>query len=51
MSRDIRAIVVYILNDFKRVYNNIYSDFSALTRKDFRVADLMIKDMKLIKNS
>ena len=29
MNRDIRATAVYILNDFKRVHNKIYSDFSA----------------------
>ena len=51
MSRDIRAIAVYILNDFKRAYSKTYSDLSASTRKNFRVTDLIIKSMKLIKNS
>ena len=50
MNRNIRAIVVYILNDFKRAYNKIYFNFFALIRKNFRVADLMIRNMKLIKN-
>ena len=50
MNRSIRATAVYILNDFKRVYNKTYSDLSALTRKNFRAADLIIKDMRLIKN-
>ena len=50
MSRDIRATAVYILNDFKRAHSKTYFDFSASIRKDFRVADLMIKDIKLIKN-
>ena len=51
MNRGIRATAVYILDDFKRVYNKIYSDFFALTRKNLRAADLMIRDMKLIKDS
>ena len=51
MNRNIRATAVYILNDFKRAYNKIYFDFSASTRKDLRVADLIIKNMKLIENS
>ena len=51
MNRDIRATVVYILNDFKRVHSKIYSNLSASTRKNFRAADLMIRSMKLIKNS
>ena len=51
MNRDIRATVVYTLNDFKRVHSKIYFDFSALIRKDLRAADLMIRDMKLIENS
>ena len=51
MNWSIRATAAYILNDFKRVHSKIYFDFSASTRKNFRAADLMIKDMKLIKNS
>ena len=50
MNRNIRATAVYILNDFKRVYSKIYFDFFISTRKDFRAADLMIRNMKLIKN-
>ena len=50
MNRSIRAIAVYILNDFKRVYSKIYSDFFASIQKNFRAADLMIRNMKLIKN-
>ena len=50
MNRNIRATVVYILNNFKRVQNKTYSDLSALVQKDFRAADLMIKDMRLIEN-
>ena len=45
----IRAIVVYILNDFKRAHSKTYSDFSASIRKNFRAADLMIRNMRLIK--
>ena len=43
-------ITVYILNDFKRVHSRTYSDFSASIQKNFHVADLMIKNMRLIKN-
>ena len=50
MNRSIRATAVYILNDFKRVHSKIYFNFSASIRKDLRTADLMIKDMRLIKN-
>ena len=51
MNRNIRATAVYILNDFKRAHNKIYSDFSASIRKNLRAADLMIRNMKLIENS
>ena len=50
MNRNIRAIAVYILNNFKRVHNKTYFDLSASIRKDFRTVNLMIKDMRLIKN-
>ena len=50
MNRNIRMITVYILNDFKRVHSKIYFDLSASIRKNLRVADLMIRNMKLIKN-
>ena len=51
INRNIRATVVYILNDFKRAHSKIYSNLSASTQKNFRAADLIIKNMKLIKNS
>ena len=51
MNRSIRATAVYILNDFKRVHSKIYSDLSMSIQKNFRAADLMIRNMKLIKNS
>ena len=50
MNRDIRATAVYILNDFKHAHSKTYFDFSAPTQKNFRAADLMIKDMRLIEN-
>ena len=50
INRDIRAIAVYILNDFKRAHSKIYFDLSASIQENFRAADLIIKDMKLIKN-
>ena len=50
MNRGIRTIAVYTLNDFKRAHSKTYSDFFASIRKDFRAADLMIKDMRLIEN-
>ena len=49
MKRSIRATVVYILNDFKRVYNKIYFNFSTSIWENLCAADLMIKDMRLIK--
>ena len=51
MNRNIRATAVYILNDFKRVHSKTDSDLSASISKNFRAADLMIRNMKLIKNS
>ena len=50
MNRSIQAIIIYILNDFKHVYNKTYFDLSVSIGKDLRAADLMIKNMKLIKN-
>ena len=51
MSWSIRATAVYILTNFKRAHSKIYSDLSASTQKNFRAADLMIRNMRLIKNS
>ena len=50
MNRSIRTIAVYILNNFKRAHNKIYSNLFALTRKNSRAVDLIIGSMKLIKN-
>ena len=50
MNQDIRTTAVYILNDFKRAYSKIYFDSSTSIQKKFRAADLMIRNMKLIKN-
>ena len=50
MNRNIRATAVYILNDFKRAHNKTYFDFSASIQENLRAADLMIKNMRLIKN-
>ena len=50
INRGIRAITAYILNDFKRAHSKTYVDFSASIRTNFRAADLMIKNMRLIKN-
>ena len=50
MNRSIRATAAYILNDFKRVHSKTYFDFSASTQKNFHAADLIIRNMKLIKN-
>ena len=50
MNRDIRTTAVYILNNFKHAHNKTYSDLSTLIRENFRAADLMIKDIKLMKN-
>ena len=49
MNRNIRTIIVYILNDFKCAHSKIYFDFSTSTQKKFRIADLIIRDIKLIK--
>ena len=49
MNRSNRTTTVYILTNFKRAYKKIYSDLSASTLKNFRAADLIIKDIKLRK--
>ena len=50
VNRNIRATVVYILNDFKRAHSKTYSDLFALIQKNLCAADLMIKNIRLIKN-
>ena len=50
INRDIRTIIIYILNDFKRAHSKTYADFSASTRANFRAVDLMIKNMRLMKD-
>ena len=50
INRNIRTIIICTLNDFKRAHSKTYFDFSASTQENFRAADLMIKNMKLIKN-
>ena len=50
MNRNIRATAVHILNNFKHAHSKIYFDFSASTQKNFRAIDLMIRNIKLIKN-
>ena len=50
ITRDIRAMIVYILNNFKRVHSKTYIDFSTSIRKNFRVVDLKIRNIRLIKN-
>ena len=50
MNPNIRATVVYILNNFKRAHSKTYSDLFASTRKNLCAADLMIKNMRLIEN-
>ena len=49
MNRNIRTTVVYILNNFKRVHSKTYFDLFASIQKDLRAADLVIKNMRLIK--
>ena len=50
MNWDIRTIIVYILNDFKRVHNKTYSDLFMSIWDNFHVVHLMISNMQLIKN-
>ena len=50
IDRNIRRITIYILNDFKRAHSKIYINFSASTWTNLRAADLMIKNIRLIKN-
>ena len=50
MNQDIRTSAVYILNDFKYTHSKIYFDISASIQKNFRAADLMIKNIRLMKN-
>ena len=50
MNRDIRATVVYILNDFKHAHSKTYFNSSALISENLRAMNLMIKDIRLIEN-
>ena len=50
MNRNIRTTAVYILNNFKRAHSKTYSDLFASIQKNSRAADLIIRDMRLIKN-
>ena len=50
MNRNIRTTTIYILNDYKRAHNKVNSDLSASIRKNFHAADLMIRNIKLLKN-
>ena len=50
MNRNIRATAVYILNNFKRARNKIYSNLFTSIQENLRAADLIIRNIKLIKN-
>ena len=50
MNRNIQTTAKYIINDYKRVFNDVFIDFLTLTLNNFRAIDLMINDLKLIKN-
>ena len=49
INQNIRAITIYILNDFKHAHSKIYFDFFVSIQKNFRIANLIIKTIKLIK--
>ena len=51
MNRNIRTITKYIINDYKRVFSDVLTDLSTLISNDFRAINLMMNDLKLIKNS
>ena len=40
----------YIMNDYKRAFNDVLINFFILILNDFQAIDLMINDLKLIKN-
>ena len=50
INRGTRALIVYILNDFKRAHSKTYISLFTSTQKDFRTPYLKIRDMRLIKN-
>ena len=43
-------IAKYIINDYKRVFNNVLINFLILTLNNFRATDLMMSNLKLIKD-
>ena len=50
MNRNIQTTTKYIINDYKRAFNNVLINFSASTLNDFRATDLMMNDLKLIED-
>ena len=51
IDRENKIIIAYILNDFKRVYNDELKNFSACNRKKLRKFELMMQEYKLIKKN
>ena len=51
INQNIRTTTKYIINDYKRAFSDVLIDFFTLTSNDFRVINLIMNDLKLIKDS
>ena len=51
IDRKIRTIIAYILNDFRRAYNNELTILFEFNRKNLQKFELIIQEYKLIENS
>ena len=50
MNQNIQTTIKYIINDYKRAFNDALTDLSTSILNDFRIIDLMINNLRLIKN-
>ena len=50
MNRNIKTTTKYIIDDYKRAFNDILIDFLTSILNDFRATDLMMNDLKLMKD-
>ena len=50
MNQNIRMTTKYSINNYKRVFSDVLINLSTSTLNDFRTIDLMMNNLKLIKN-
>ena len=50
MNQNIRTTTKYIINDYKRAFSDALINFLTLISNDFRAINLIMNDLRLIKN-